>query len=184
MKRSQIHLTAAFICDLPVTPERSPSPSISCAHRDAEALELAQISTTGGAWNRRCNHQGLTNQYDGAAGSAQLHFKVSFPDKNKSCSIDKSVCGLESCRYNGNILRLRSHISCSPILFLFPTCLSVQASKWCALLHHAYHKQLLKLMKRPFSPPVTRKQSISLGCPWAETDVEPNGRQELLSKCT
>lgn len=72
----------------------------------------------------------------------------------------------------------------APHPFTFPNLLSDQASKWHALLQHTHHKQLLKIMRWPFSPPVTRKQSISHGCPWAETEVEPNGWQKLLSKCT
>lgn len=80
------------------------------------------------------------------------------------------------------LTRRHSLLALPPVFFCSqPACL---LSKWCALRHHAHQKQLLKLMKRPFLPPVTRKQSISFGCPQAETDVEPNGRQELLSKCT
>lgn len=111
MKRSRMYLTAVFICDLPVTPERSHPPSISCAHRDAQAIELAQISTTGAAWSLASRGSTHRKSNDRAAGSTQPHFKVSFSDKKKRCSIHKPVFGLESCRFNGNVLLLRSYIS-------------------------------------------------------------------------
>lgn len=77
-------------------------------------------------------------------------------------------------------------IECSsvPHPFSFFYLLFVQASKWCALLHLAHHKQLLKIMRQPFSVPVAWKQSTSHGGPWAETEVESNGMQKLISKCT
>lgn len=49
--------------------------------------------------------------------------------------------------------------------------------------HHcngAHLKQPLKIMRWPFSPPVTWKQSISHWGPLAETEGELSGRQQLL----
>lgn len=44
----------------------------------------------------------------------------------------------------------------------------------------AHLKHPLKIMRWPFSLPVTWKQSISHRGPLAETEVEPSGRRQLL----
>lgn len=107
MKWSQIYLTAVFICDLLVTPERSHSPSISCGHRKADQLSLSKslrLVLPGALASRGCDHQTTTNLTDQS--DSWLHQPI-------ATSIRKSVYGLESCRHNGNILWLCYYISCS-----------------------------------------------------------------------
>lgn len=115
-----IHLTAVLICDLLVLPERSHSPSIGWAHREA-CSNLQHRRSLEPCFKREPSPVFIKAWQTPTTGSTQPHFEVLFSDKKESCSIHKSVYGLGSCRYNGNILRLRSYTSCLLVLaILFP----------------------------------------------------------------
>lgn len=157
MKWSQTYLTAVFICDLLVTPERSHSPSISCGHREAEQLSLSKslrLVLPGALASRGWDHQTTTNLTEQS--DSWLHRPI-------ATSIRKSVYGLESCRHNGNIVVVLLHFLlmprwmfslCSPSFFFSqPACLSRHLKG----VRHAHHKQLVKTMKWPFSARVLLK---------------------------
>lgn len=135
MKRSRMYLTAVFICDLSVTPERSHPPSISCAHRRLSLRKSPRLVLPGALLQEGA----LTgNQTIEQLAPPNLALRSRFQIRKKRCSIHKSVFGLESCRFNGNVLRLRSYISRSrrggqsllvlphPFPFSQPACLSRQ----------------------------------------------------------
>lgn len=199
MKRSRIYLTAVFFSDLTMRPEKSHWPSISCVQKDTEAIELAQISTTGAAWSSSFKKEPSLAIIKASQTSTteelappNLTLRFCFQIRKKVALSINLFMALRAAHimetYCGCALTFSAHTTvdgvsvCSPsILFLFPTCLSIQPSKWHALPRPS--EIAIKKMRWPFSLPVTRKQPISLQRPWAETDVELNGRQPLLSKC-